>query len=447
MNISFEKQDAVNGELTVVVSPEDYQEKYAKSLKDYAKKAQMPGFRAGHVPMGLVKKQMGPALLMDTVNMLLQENLFNYIREEKIEMLGEPIPAEENNDVAIAEGNEFTFKFGIALAPEFDLALGKKDKVAYYRVQVDDKQVEDQVNVYRQRGGKYDKVESYIDNDMLKGNIAELDAKGEEVAEGVKAEAVVMLPKYFKSDDQKKLFDGKKVGDTVVFNPSKAYDGSESELGYLLHVEKEKAKEYTGDFAYTITEITRYMPGPVDQKLFDDIYPGAGITSEGEFKAKIKEGIQEQFDKDADYKFLLDVRKYCADKVGKLQFPDEKLKTIMNANTKDEAKVEENYDKSIEELTWHLMKEKLVAQTGVKVEDTDVRHMAEEVTKMRFAQYGMLNIPQEYIDNAVKEMLKSRESVDNLIDRTIELKLGTALKDVVTLDEKSVTSEEFNKLF
>ena len=225
-------------------------------------------------------------------------------------------------------------------------------------------------------------------------------------------------------------------------------DNSEAELASLLKVEKEKAGEYKGEFNFQITEITRYMPGPLNQELFDQVFPAGTVTSAEDFTAKVKEQIAEQFSKDSDYKFLLDVRKYINDKIGKLEYPDEKLKKIMLANAKnDEQKVEDNYDKSIEELTWHLIKEKLVKQTGVKVEDKDVVEMAKEVTRMQFAQYGMLNIPDEYIENSANEMLKKRETVDNLIDRAIELKLGAALKDMVTLDTKTVGTEEFNALF
>jgi len=382
------------------------------------------------------------SILADEVNKILQDGLFGYIRENKINMLGEPLPTEENNTVELKEGESFTFKFELAIAPEFEVELSKKDKIDYYNVEVSDQMVENQVNMYRQRGGSYEKVDSYEDNDMIKGVITELD-----VENPVKAEDVVMLPKYFKNDDQKKLFDGVKVNDIVTFNPSVAYDNNEAELTSLLKVEKADALNHKGEFNFQITEITRFMPGPFNQELFDTVFPGGEVKSEEEFRGKVKSLIADQFKKDSDYKFLLDTRKYITEKVGKLEFPEEKLKKILLANTGDQAKVDAQFDKSIEELTWHLIKEKLVEQNGVKVDDEDVRNMAKEVTRMQFAQYGMLNIPDEYLENSVKEMLKKRETVDNLIDRCIEVKLGVALKDKVTLNEKSVSAEEFNKMF
>ena len=442
MNISVENIDKVNAVITAVVEPADYTEKYEKAIKDAKKKMNMPGFRPGMVPVGLIKKQFGVSILAEEVNKVLQDGLFGYIRENKINMLGEPLPTEDNNNVELKEGESFTFKFDLAIAPEFEVSLTKKDKIDYYNVDVTDQMVENQVDMYRQRGGKYDQVDSYEDNDMIKGVITELD-----VETPVTAEGVAMLPKYFKNDDQKKLFDGVKKNDIVTFNPSVAYDNNEAELTSLLKVEKADALNHKGEFNFQITEITRFVPGPLNQELFDTVFPGGEVKTEADFRAKVKELIADQFKKDSDYKFLLDVRKYVTEKIGKLEFPEEKLKKILLANTGDQAKVDAQFDKSIEELTWHLIKEKLVEQNEVKVEDEDVKNMAKEVTRMQFAQYGMLNIPEEYLENSVKEMLKKRETVDNLIDRCIEVKLGVAIKEKVTLKESTVSAEDFNKMF
>ncbi len=448
MNISLENIDKINAVITAEITPADYEEKVAKAIKDYSKKASMPGFRAGKVPVSLIKKQFGESFLGEEVNKLLQEGLYNYIRENKVNMLGEPLPTEENNNVRLVEGGTFTFKFELAIAPEFNVELSKDDKVAYYNVAVADEMIDSQVQMYRQRGGSYDKVESYEDNDMIKGTVTELDEAGNPKEGGVTAESVVILPKYFKNDEQKAIFNDAKVGDIIKFNPATAYDNSEAELTSLLKVAKEDALNHTGDFNLQISEITRFVPGPLNQELFDTVYPGGEVKTEEEFRAKIKGAIEDQFKKDSDYKFILDVRKYITEKVGKLEFPDEKLKKIMLANAQgDQQKVDDNYEKSLEELTWHLIKEKLVEQAGVKVDDNDVKEMAKEVTRMQFAQYGMLNIPEEYLENSVKEMLKKRETVDNLIDRCVEVKLGAALKEQVTLNENTVTAEEFNKLF
>lgn len=443
MNITLENIDKVNAVITAVVEPSDYTEKYNKALKDAKKKVNMPGFRPGMVPMGLVKKQFGISILADEVNKILQEALLGYIRDNKVNMLGEPLPTDDNNNVELKEGESFTFKFDLAIAPEFEVSLSKDDKINYYNVEVSDEMVETQIDMYRQRGGKYDKVESYEDNDMVKGVITELN-----VENPVSAENAVLLPKYFKNEDQKKLFEGAKTNDVVTFNPSVAYDNNEAELTSLLKIEKGDALNHKGEFNFQITEITRFVPGPFNQELFDTVFPGGEVKTEEEFRSRVKGLIAEQFAKDSNYKFVLDVRKYVTDKVGKLEFPEDKLKKILLANAGgDQQKVDAQYERSIEELTWHLIKEKLVETYQIKVEDEDVKNMAKEVTRMQFAQYGMLNIPDEYLENAVKEMFKKRETVDNLIDRCIELKLGSAIKEAVTVEESTVSAEEFNKMF
>ena len=441
MNISLENIDKVNAVITAVVEPADYTEKYNKALKEAKKKINMPGFRPGTVPVGLVKKQFGVSILAEEVNKILQEGLFNYISENKVNMLGEPLPTADNDNVSLVEGESFTFKFELAIAPEFEVALSKDDKINYYNVEVTDEMVENQINMYRQRGGNYEKVDSYEDNDMIKGVITELN-----VENAVSVENAVLLPKYFKNEDQKKLFEGAKLNDVITFNPSVAYDNNEAEMAALLKVEKEDVANHKGEFNYQITEITRFVLGELNQELFDNVFPGGEVTTEEEFRARIKTLISDQFKKDSDYKFILDVRKYVTEKVGKLEFPEEKLRKILAAKAGEE-KAAEQYDRSIEELTWHLIKEKLVEIYAVKVDDADVKEMAKEVTRMQFAQYGMLNIPDEYLENATKEMFKKRETVDNLIDRCIEVKLGGAIKEAVTLEESTVSAEDFNKMF
>ena len=446
MNISLQTEDKINGVITAVMEPEDYQTEFKNAIKEFRKKANIDGFRRGMVPEGLIRKKYGMSLLAEEVNKVLQTKLYDYIRENKVNMLGEPLPMKENDQVELIDGNTFTFSFEIALAPEMKVELSKKDKLTYYNVNVSDEVVENQVQVYRQRGGNYEKVDSYEENDMVKGIIEELDEEGNVLEGGVKAEGAVMLPKYFKDDDQKALFNSAKTNEVITFNPSVAYNNSEAELASLFKIDKEEVAKHNGNFQFTVNEITRYVPGPLNQALFDQVFPGGEVTTEEQFREKIKSQIEEQYHKDADYKFLTELRKYLIEKVGDVKFPDEKLKRIMRFNAKSDEEVDEHFDKNIESLKWHLIKEQLVEQTGVKVEDTDVLDMAKEVTKMQFAQYGLINIPDEYIDNSVKEMLKKRETVDNLIDRSVEMKLSSAVKELVTLKTKDISNEEFNKL-
>ena len=443
MNITLENIDAVNAVITAEIAPADYEEKVKKAIKDFRKKVNMPGFRRGMVPEGLVKKQYGPSILGEEVNKLLQEGLYNYIRENKVNMLGEPLPNDDNNDIELVEGNTFTFKFDLAIAPEINFSLTKKDKVDFYNVKVSDEMVNRQVEMYRQRGGSYEKVDDYQDNDMIKGVITELDKE-----DGINENDVVMLPKYFKNEAQKALFANAKVNDIIKFNPSEAYEGSETELASLLKVDKEKVAEHKGDFNFQITEITRYVKHAIDQELFDQTFGEGNVKSEKEFKEKIEANLKEQLAMNAESRFLADVRAYVEKKLGKVEYADSIMKRIMLANNKDKDMdyVEKNYEASLKELTWHLAKNQLLEQCEVKIEDADVKEVAKEMTRMQFAQYGMSNIPEEYIDNYAEEMLKKPEQVDQLVNQAADRKLMKALKEVVTLEEKKISFEDFNKL-
>lgn len=450
MNVSLQNIDKVSAQLTVKLEKADYQEKVDKSLKSFRQKAQMPGFRKGMVPMSLVKKMYGKSVIAEEVNKVLQEAVYNYIKENKVNMLGEPLPNEEKQQVIDFDTmEEFEFVFDIALAPEFKAEVSTKDKVDYYLIDVTEDMVNNQVKAYTQRNGKYEQVDVYEDNDMLKGLLAELDENGNTKEGGIQVEAAVMMPSYMKNDEQKAIFANAKVNDVLVFNPYTAWDGNATELSSLLKIDKEEAAEMKSNFSYQVEEVTRFVAGELTQEIFDQVCGKDVVKTEEEFRAKVKEVIANQFVADTDYKFLIDARKMLMEKVGKLEFPDALLKRIMRMNNqdKDEKFVEDNYDKSIEELTWHLIKEQLVKANDIKVEQEDVVNMAKEATRAQFAQYGMMSVPEDLLENYAKEMLKKKESVEGLVNRVVETKLASALKSQVTLENKTISAEEFNKMF
>ncbi len=450
MNVSLQNIDKVSALLTVKLEKADYQERVDKALKHLRQKAQMPGFRPGMVPMGLVKKMYGKSVLAEEVNKLLSETVYKYIQDNKVNMLGEPLPNEEKQPTIDFDTMEdFEFVFDIALAPDFKVEVSKDDKVDYYNIEVTEEMVNNQVKAYKQRNGKYEKVETYADNDMLKGLLAELDEEGNTKEGGIQVEGAVMMPSYMKNDEQKAIFANAKVNDVLVFNPHAAWDGNPAEIASLLKIDKEAAAEMKSNFSYQVEEITRFVEGELTQEIFDQVFGEGNVKTEEEFRAKVKDVIAEQFVADSDYKFLIDLRKVLTDKVGKLEFPDALLKRIMRLNNpdKDEKFVEDNYDKSIEELTWHLIKEQLVKANEIKVEQKDITDMAKEATRAQFAQYGMLSVPDEILENYSKEMLKKKESVEGLVNRVIEAKLATALKEQVTLENKAISAADFNKMF
>ena len=448
MNIKFESADKINGLMTISIEQADYQEAVDKKLKEYRKKAQVPGFRPGMVPMGLIKKQYGTAVKVDEVNRILGEKLYEYVRENKIQMLGEPLPNEEKQQPQdLAGDGPFEFVFDIAVAPEFKAELTNKDKVNFYNIKVDDKLIDEQVQMYASQAGEFVEAQEWSGNDTLKGDIRQLDKKGNTLEGGITVEGGMIMPSYVKGEDEKKKFDGAKLGDIITFNPKKAYPDNDAEVAALLKTDKEAVKDLDADFSFQITEIRHFQPAAVDAKLFERVF-GEGVKDEADFRQRIADSLKGQLVLNSDFKFLRDVRAYVEKKVGDLQFPEALLKRVMLNNNKDKGEefVEKNFKASIDELKWHLIKEQLVAATEIKVEDADLKAVAKDAIRAQFAQYGMTNIPEDVLDNYAEEQLKKRENVESFVERAIDVKLTQALKGIVKLTEKEVTLDEFNKM-
>ena len=447
MKISFENPDKINGLMTLTVEVDDYKEKVEKTLKDYRKKANVPGFRPGNVPMNIIKRQYGTAVKVDVVNKIIGEEMYKYLRENNVKMLGEPLPSEKQVPQDLEKEGDYEFIFDIAVAPEFTISLSNKDKVDYFDIQPDDKLIDQQVEMFASRNGHYDKAEVYDpeQRDMLKGDLRQLDDEGNTLEGGITVADAVLMPQYIKEEAQKALFDGAKLGDIITFNPKKAYPESDTEVAALLKLKKEEVADINADFSFQVTEISRFAKSALDQDLFDSVFGEGNVKTEEEFRARIAEGLKAQLAGESDYRFLLDVRKYAENKVGEITFPEDILKRVMKAGNKDKDAdyVDKHFDASIRELKWHLIKEQLVAANDVKIEDTDVKAVAKEMAR---AQFGMNNVPDEYLEGYADDMLKQKENVDSLVDRAIDRKLIDVLKNVVKLNVKTVTLDEFNKI-
>lgn len=449
MDIQFECNDKVNGLMTITIEASDYQAQVDKKLKDYRKKAQMPGFRPGMVPMGLIKKQYGTAVKVDEVNRLLGEKLYEYVRENKIQMLGEPLPNEEKQQPQdLAGDGPFTFVFDIAVAPDFKAELTDKDTIDYYDITVDDKMIDDQVQMFQSQAGEFVEAQEWSGNDTLSGDLRQLDADGNTLEGGIETESGMVMPSYIKGEDEKKKFNGAKPGDIIIFNPKKAYPDNDAEVAALLKVDKEKVKDLDSDFSFQITSIRHFQPHAIDQELFDRTFGEGNVSSEADFRQKIADGIKPQLQANSDFKFLADVRKYMEQKVGELQFPEAILKRVMLNNNKDKGAdfVEKNFEGSINELKWHLIKEQLVTAANIKVEDADLKQVAKGAVRQQFAQYGMNNVPDDVLEQYADEQLKKKENIEGMMERAIDVKLMQALKPMVKLNTKKVSFEEFNKM-
>ncbi len=449
MNISLKNNDTTSGIIKIEIGQSDYAEQVEKSLKNIRKKANIPGFRKGMVPMGMIKKMYGKQALAEEINKLVSEKLYHYIQENKLNILGEPLPNQtEQKAIDFNTQEEFEFCFDVALAPEIKIELSKKDKLPYYKVKIDDEMVSKQLDAYRANFGSYDKVDEVEEKDLVKGVIAELE-NGAVKEGGIVVEDAILMPSYIKNEEERKKFLGAKNNTVVIFNPNKAYDGAEAEIASLLKIDKSKVAETTSDFSFEIKEITRHKDAEMNQELFDKVFGEGIVTSEEEFKNKIVEALTEQYVPQSDFKFLEDAREMLVGKVGELKFADSILKRwLLVANEKNTPeKVEEDYPQIIKDLTYHLIKESIVKDNEIKVEDADVETFAKRVAKSQFAQYGMLSVPEDVLDNYAKDMLKNKQTLQNIIERAVEEKIAAWLKEQVELEEKEVSTEEFNKLF
>ena len=424
MNVSLKNIDATKGIVKLEIVKADYADKVEKSLRSFRQKADVPGFRKGMVPMGMVKKMYGKHVLVEEINKLVSANLYNYIRENKLNILGEPLPNEtEQKEINFDTQEDFEFCFDVALAPEIKIELSKNDKLPYFQVNIDDEMIGKQVEAYQ--------------------------ANGSPKEGGIVVEEAVLMPMYMKDEAEKAKFIGAKKNSVIVFNPNKAYEGAEAEIASFLKVDKDAVSGITGDFSFEITEVTRHKNAELNQELFDKVFGEGVVTSEEEFKNKIREALAEQFTPQSDFKFLVDARDLLVQKAGELSFAEDLLKRwLLVANEKNtKEKIDEEYPRIIEDLKYQLIKENLVKENGLKVEDADIEDFAKRVAKAQFAQYGMLSVPEDVLANYAKDILKNKQTLQNIIDRAVEEKLAGWLKEQVELDTKSVTVDEFNKLF
>lgn len=449
MNVSLINNDSVRGLIKLEIVKSDYEAAVEKSLRSFRQKANVPGFRKAMVPMGMVKKMYGKQALLEEVNRLVSDNLFKYIRENNLNILGEPLASEaEPSALDFDKDEDFVFNFDVALAPEININMSKEDTLPYYEVKIDDDMLNKQVEAYTANFGTYEAGEEVEEKDLVKGTVAELE-NGTPKEGGVVVENAVLMPMYIKDEAEKAKFIGSKVNTVVVFNPNKAYEGAEAEIASFLHVEKEKVAELTGDFSFEIKEISRHKNAELNQELFDKVFGESVVTSEEEFRNKIREALAEQFTPQCDFKFLSDAREVLVKKAGELKFADDILKRwLLVANEKNTAEnIENDYPHIIEDLTYHLIKESLVKANGLKVQDADIEEFAKRVAKAQFAQYGMLSVPEDALENYAKEMLKNKQTLQNILDRAVEEKLAAWLKEQVTIDKKEVTADEFAKMF
>jgi len=443
MNIIRENIDSLNAILKVEVRKSDYEENVEKVLREYRRNASMKGFRPGMVPIGIIRKLYGTAAKIDEINKLVSENLFNYIRNENIQILGDPVPSENQAESQNWEtGEDFNFTFEIGLAPEFELKFGKKDKVTYYEIIIDEKIRNDYIKNYTRRYGRYVNAEVSEETDMLKGSIEPADESAR-----YSSNDVLLSIDIIKDDEIKKEFTGKKPGDSIIFDLKKAYPNV-NEVAAILKITRDKAEKAEGTYKFTIEEIMRFKPAEISKELFDQIYGEDVIKTEEEFYTKIDEEISASLANESNYKLTLDLKKLALEKT-KIELPEKFLKKwLQKINEKVSGEqIEKEFDTFREDLKWQLIRKKIAQDHNIKVTEEEMRHEAENITRYQFNQYGLFYATDEQISKFADEMLRKEDDARRIADRVLEEKAIEKLKELVTVENKKVTAEEFNKLF
>jgi trigger factor len=444
MNIIKENIDDLNALLKIEIKKADYTENAEKVLRDYRKKANVKGFRPGMVPIGLIKKMYGKAVQLDEINKLVSESIHKYLHDEKVEILGDPLQREDEQDLTDFDKQEdFTFTFEIGLTPQFEIKLSKKNKVTQYQITVDEKMKNDYVSNYTRRFGSFKSSEKSGEKDMLKGNIAELNnADG-----GLNAENATISIDIIKDEKIKKQFIGKKIGTEIDFDLRKALP-NDFEIAGILNKKKDEVADVKGKFRFTIREINRFEPAEIGQELFNKVYGEGIVSSEEEFMNKIEGEIVTSLKKESDYKVMLDIKKLALEK-SDFSLPEDFLKKwLLKVNEKTTGEqIEKEFDSFRSDLKWQLIRNKIAKENDIKISEEELQAEAANITRYQFQQYGLFYATDEQIGNYAKEMLKREDEAKRIAEKILEEKAIEKLREVVKLEEKQTTADDFNKLF
>lgn len=448
MNITRENIDDLNAVLKVKIVKVDYGEKVENVLKDHRKKANIKGFRPGMVPIGLIKKMYGKAVKIDEINKTVTENIQKFLTDEKIEILGDPMPkVDEQEIIDFDNQDDFNFSFELGLAPVIELNISNKNKVNFYEIAIDEKMKTDYVSNYTRRFGEFKKADVSEEKDILKGNIAKIDAEGNIIPDGISVENATLAIDIIKDEEIKKSFIGKNEKDQVDFDIWKAFP-NENEIAGLLKKKKEEIKGLEGNSRFIINEITRFHPAQPGQDLFNRIYGEDVVKSEDEFMKKIEEEISANLKRESDFKLMQDVKKLTIEKTD-FRLPEDFLKRWLlkvNENTTSE-QIDQEFDTFRHDLKWQLIRNKVAKDNSMKISEEELQKEAETITRYQFQQYGLFYATDEQIANYAKETLKREEDAKRIADKILDDKVLAHLKELVRVEEKSVTVEEFNKLF
>jgi trigger factor len=449
MEIVREDVDKLNAVLKIAIGKEDYNERVEKVLQETRKKVKMDGFRPGKVPPGLVSRMYRKPVMVEEINKLVSESISNYLSEENLRILGEPLPNEEQQkEIDWDNQSEFEFRFDIGLAPDLDISLSQKDKIPLYEIKIDKKMIEETRESYANRMGKMLPVEQVSGNEIIQGDFVQIDTEGNPVEEGIISEDARFSMEVIKNEEIKTKMMARQVGDTVDMDIRSAFP-NETEVSSLLKIDKVKVAEIMPHFRLSIKEISRFEKAEINQEMFDNLYGKDAVKNDAEFDERIQEELKNSLSRDSDYRFTIDAKQMLIKKL-RFDLPVEFLKrwlTIANEGKYTAEQIAEDFPKFEDDLKWQLIRDQLIKDQEIKVEQEEIKSQAKEIALMQFQQYGIRDVPDENLENYAGEMLKNEDELKKIYDRLYEKKVMDYLRETVKVDNKQITLEKFNKLF
>lgn len=449
MNITANNTDAVSMRLTVSVEENDYKAKVTEDLKKIGRTHQIPGFRKGHISLPDLQRRFGRQVTSDVINQVVYEAVIKYIEDNKLNVLGQPLPVEVK-ELDLKNEKDFTFEYDLALAPELDVKLSKDEKIPYYNIAVSDEMIDEQDKALRKRFGAQVPGEEFEPDALVKGSMMELNADGSirEDGEAIQAVSTIVAPFYFKDKEEAAKFEGKKVGDKVVFNPRKSCNGDIAELASMLNIDKEKTAQVQGDFELAISEIIVVRPAELGEDFYKQVFGPDKVHDEAEYRTAVKEMIAGELAGNSEMVFRFEARKYFEGKYADMQLPDELLKKWLLSRDEEltPENLEERYPAIRNDLKWQLIRESIAKNTGLKIEEADLKQMADNMARRQLAQYGMTNMDDETVAAFAKNMLDDKRYRERIIEQVGDIKLYDAIKGGVTLEEKTVSLDEFKDI-
>lgn len=448
MNITKTQSDDLNAIVKIQLGKEDYVERVEKVLKDYQRKVVIDGFRKGKTPMGIVRKMYGKAILVEEINKVLGEALTQYIKENNLQLLGEPLPNETEQKELNLEEEEFEFAYDIALSPEVNVKLSKREKVPYYLIQVDDEMIDKQIEGICKNSGELKPVEEIEGTEYLNGELVELNEDGSVKEGGIHNTEASLSVLHIKDEASLNAFKGAKKGQEVKFNAVKSFP-NKTDFASMLGVSKEEAEKSGENFCFIVSEIKRYIDAEVNQELFDKVYGKDTVKTIEEFRAKVRGDIENQLKGHSEYRFTIDAREKVLKKNEEVVLPEAFLKrwiVAVNKGMKPED-VEKDFDGYRDEFKWQVIKTAILKEYGLKVEAEDMKAVGREVAAAQLQQYGLYGLTNEQLDGFATKLLEDQKQREHLYERAVDNKVFGAIKENVKLEEQEITMADFEKLF